>query len=89
MSAHSKTPDEATSEPLNVHVRSSVENYFVELNGHKPNDLYDLVLSEMEAPLFEVVMKKTAGNLTKAAEILGINRATLRKKLRRYGLAER
>jgi Fis family transcriptional regulator len=67
-------------------VHQSLEEYFGALNGHDPSELYDLVVSEVEQPLFEVVMEQTGGNLTRAAQMLGINRGTLRKKLRRYGL---
>ncbi len=72
--------------PLAGHVRESLERYFDELNGQPPSQLYDFVLSEMEQPLLEVVMAKTRGNISKAALFLGLNRATLRKKLRKYGL---
>ena len=72
--------------PLAGHVRESLERYFEELNGQAPSDLYDLVLSEIEQPLLEVVMAETRGNLSKAAGFLGLNRATLRKKLQKYGL---
>ena len=60
--------------------------YFHNLGGQAPSNLYDLVLREAEPPLLEIVMKFTGGNQTKAAAILGINRGTLRKKLRQYGL---
>lgn len=49
-------------------------------------DVYDLVLSELEAPLLEEVMTYTRGNQTRAAILLGINRGTLRKKLKKYGM---
>jgi Fis family transcriptional regulator len=61
-------------------------SYFCNLNGHKPADMYKLVLGEVEPPLFRTVMDYTKGNQTLAAEILGINRATLRKKLKQYQL---
>ena len=61
-------------------------SYFRNLNGHKPVDIYKLVLGEVEPPLFKTVMEYTEGNQTLAAEILGINRATLRKKLKQYRL---
>jgi Fis family transcriptional regulator len=63
-----------------------MERYFNQLNGHAPGELYDFVLGEMERPLLEVVMNRTRGNISKAAQFLGLNRATLRKKLERYGL---
>ncbi|HCU88758.1 MAG TPA: DNA-binding transcriptional regulator Fis [Gammaproteobacteria bacterium] len=77
-------PYKNESRPLAVHVRTSLERYFDELNGQEPNKLYDLVLSEIEQPLLEVVMERTRGNISKAATFLGLNRATLRKKLQKY-----
>ncbi len=71
-------------------LRDSVEiamtNYFSHLDGHQVTDVYDMVLSEVEAPLLEVVMRYTRNNQTRAAEVLGLNRGTLRKKMKRYGL---
>ena len=69
-------------------VRDAMERYFEDLNGHDPDDLYDLVLSQVEKPLFEVVMNNTQGNLSRAAQLLGLNRATLRNRLKKYGLDE-
>lgn len=64
----------------------ALDGYFRKLNGHKPGDLYQLVLGEVEKPLFKAVLEFTNGNQSEAAEILGINRGTLRKKLRTYNL---
>lgn len=72
--------------PLRDHTEEALQNYFGDLNGHRPGDLYDLVLGEVEQPLFKTVLDYTKGNQSVAAEILGINRATLRKKLRHYQL---
>ena len=72
--------------PLRKVTEEALRNYFASLNGHKPNELYTLVLSEVEAPLFKSVMNYTGGNQSRAAQILGINQGTLRKKLRTYGL---
>ncbi len=77
---------ERETQPLSHHVKQALERYFNQLNGHDPGGLYDLVLTEVERPLLEVVMKRTRGNISKAAQYLGLNRATLRKKLERYGL---
>ena len=63
-----------------------MENYFRHLDGQTVSDVYSMVLAEIEAPLLEVVMKNTRQNQTKASEILGLNRGTLRKKLKQYGL---
>lgn len=57
-----------------------------QLNGQEVIDLYDMVLSEVEAPMLDVIMQYTRGNQTRAAVMMGINRGTLRKKLKRYGM---
>ncbi|HHQ42672.1 MAG TPA: Fis family transcriptional regulator [Chromatiales bacterium] len=67
-------------------VRTALERYFASLDGEDPGGLYDMVMREVEAPLLEVVMREARGNQTRAAEILGISRATLRRKLRAHGL---
>lgn len=67
-------------------VESSLGNYFKQLDGQPVTDVYQMVLSEIEAPLFETVMAYTKDNQTKASELLGLNRGTLRKKLKQYGL---
>ncbi len=69
-------------------IQVSLDNYFQDLDGHPPGNLYELVLNEVEKPLLEVVMLKTGHNITKAAEILGLNRGTLRKKLQKYGISK-
>lgn len=74
--------------PLRAHTEDALQKYFSELNGHKPGHLYDLVLGEVEEPLFKTLLVYTKGNQTVAAQILGINRATLRKKLQRYQLLD-
>lgn len=73
-------------EPLRECVRDALSQYFRQLEGHDACDLFDLVMSEVEAPLLESVMEYTRGNVTRAASILGINRGTLRKKLKQYNL---
>lgn len=72
--------------PLRDHVYEALRIYFHNLGDQQPSNLYDLVLREMELPLLEIVMQRTEGNQTQAAELLGINRGTLRKKLRQYGI---
>jgi Fis family transcriptional regulator len=73
--------------PLRNHTEQALSSYFDSLNGHRPGRLYDLVMREVELPLFQAVMDYADGNQSRAATILGINRGTLRKKLREYGLA--
>ena len=73
-------------EPLCELVAKSLDRYFEELNGQPPAELYDLVISQVERPLLEIVLRETRGNISRAAQILGMNRATLRTRLNRYGL---
>jgi Fis family transcriptional regulator len=67
-------------------VKSSLDQYFKDLDGEPPHALYDMVLSCIEKPLLEYVMQHTGGNQSKASEILDINRNTLRKKLQQYNI---
>jgi Fis family transcriptional regulator len=71
-------------EPLRDAVRDSLARYFDQLDGTAPNDLYQLVLQQVEQPLFEATLRHTGGNQSKAAQLLGISRSTLRKKLAQY-----
>ena len=74
------------SQPLRKHTEDALNQYFATLNGDRPGDLYELVLGEVEEPLFRTVMDYTQGNQSQAAGILGINRGTLRKKLKTYSI---
>jgi Fis family transcriptional regulator len=74
--------------PLRSHTEHALNDYFSSLNGHRPARVYDMVLREVEEPLFRAVLDYAAGNQSRAAVILGINRGTLRKKLRELGLSE-
>jgi Fis family transcriptional regulator len=83
MSTHKK----AVTSRLGACIESVLECYFADLDGHKPNrNLYEMVMTEVEVPLLRTIMQFTGGNQSRAAEILGINRSTLRKKLERFGL---
>lgn len=87
MAANSERTTNTASQPtLRESVKQSVSNYLAQLNGQDPTDLYELVLSEVEAPLLDEVMTYTRGNQTRAANMMGINRGTLRKKLKKYGM---
>lgn len=72
--------------PLATCVKTALERYFRQLDGEKATDLYDMVLEQVEKPLLEIVMNHAQSNQCKAAEMLGINRNTLRKKLRLHRL---
>jgi Fis family transcriptional regulator, factor for inversion stimulation protein len=62
-------------------IRASVQQYFKDLRGAEPSDLHRLIVDMVEKPLLEVVMQQAEGNQSRAAEWLGINRNTLRRKL--------
>lgn len=67
-------------------VKTCVRQYLAELDGQLSTDVYQMVLAEVEAPLLEEIMQYTRNNQTKASIMLGLNRGTLRKKLKQYGL---
>ncbi|MDP2827166.1 MAG: helix-turn-helix domain-containing protein [Sulfuricellaceae bacterium] len=67
-------------------VRKAMDQYFTDLDGEKPGAIYDMVLGCVEKPLLEVVLHHAQGNQTKAADLLGINRNTLRKKMQTHGI---
>ena len=67
-------------------VRRSLERYFKDMDGERPTAIYDMVLKHVEKPMIELVLGRAEGNQSRAADILGINRGTLRKKLKNYGL---
>ena len=67
-------------------VKASLDDYFMHLDGQTPNAIYDMVLGCIEKPMLEYVLHKVGGNQSKAAEMLGLNRNTLRKKMAEYGL---
>ena len=69
-------------------VRRSLNRYFKDLDGEEPSEIYGMVLSAVERPLLIYILDRAEGNQTRAAEILGINRNTLRKKLREHGLSD-
>ena len=71
---------------LGNQVSKSMRKYFKELDGEKPTDIYNMVLKEVELPLLEIVMKECNDNQSKASKILGLNRGTLRTKLKEHKL---
>lgn len=80
--------DAGVAAPTALHdvVAQSVRRYLIDLRDHPADALYDIVLREVEAPLFREVLRHYEGNQSRAAATLGLNRATLRKKLRAHGL---
>jgi Fis family transcriptional regulator len=72
--------------PLRDCVAQSVAQFLQDMGSTPPNDLHERILSEVERPLIQVVLEHTGGNQSRAAEILGMTRATLRNRIRRYAL---
>ncbi len=78
----------SSQSPLETSIRENLDTYFRDLRGTEPHALYDMVIKAVERPLLDVVMTKAEGNQSRAAEWLGINRNTLRRKLLEHKLTE-
>ena len=81
--SHETPAQEST---LRSQVERSLQRYFTQLDDEPVTDLHRLVMSEVEAPLLEAVMRYTGNNQSKASIMLGLNRGTLRTKLKLYGM---
>ena len=81
------TTENPPTAPLSDQVRAAVNHYLKQLDGVDATGLHAMVLAEVEKPLFEATLQHSAYNQTKAAQILGISRSTLRKKLELYNLS--
>jgi Fis family transcriptional regulator len=75
-----------SKESIQEVVQKSLEDYFNDLGEQKPSNIYDMMLLTVEKPILQVVMTRAEGNQSHAAQMLGINRNTLRKKLQEHGL---
>lgn len=75
-----------SKESIQEVVQKSLEDYFNDLGEQSPSNIYDMMVLTVEKPILSVVMERAAGNQSQAAEMLGINRNTLRKKLQQHGL---
>lgn len=71
---------------LSQAIIESLDDYFMHLDGQPPHAIYDMVLGCIEKPMLEYILNKVSGNQSKAAEMLGINRNTLRKKMALYNI---
>ncbi len=76
----------ARGETIEQCILRSLNEYFDNLDGAKPHALHEMVLQAVERPLLKFAIERTGGNQSAAAELLGINRNTLRKKLNEYRL---
>ena len=79
---------DADDRPLHRCVENALDAYFAALDGERTRGLFDLVMAEVERPMLASVMRHVGGNQCRAAEVLGLSRGTLRKKLVRHGLLE-
>ena len=86
MAQNSKRKFNGEGKQLSHQVSKSMRKFFRELDGENPTDIYSMVLKEVELPLLEIVMKECKDNQSKASKILGINRGTLRTKLKEHNL---
>jgi Fis family transcriptional regulator, factor for inversion stimulation protein len=77
---------ESKNKCLGDNVRDAVEKYFKDMDGHEPDDLHELIMSQVEKPLIESVIDNARGNISRAAQLLGLNRGTLRNRMQKYGL---
>ena len=75
-------------EDISACVQRALDRYFRDLDGELPSGIYDMVLKSIERPMLETVLRQASGNQTLAAEMLGINRNTLRKKLNDHQLLD-
>jgi len=82
----SDNQENSQAEGLNNIIRSSLGQFLNDLDNENPGNIYDLVMCQVEEPLLELIMQHVDGNQSKAAEYLGINRGTLRKKLKIYNI---
>ena len=73
-----------TTSEISDCIRRSLERYFKDLDGERPAPIYDMVLKNVEKPMLETILSKAEGNQTVAADMLGITRSTLRKKIQLY-----
>ncbi len=80
-------PARHNGETIEQAVVRNLEQYFADLDGEKPHALHEMVLQAVERPLLKFALDRAGGNQSAAAELLGINRNTLRKKLTDYGIA--
>ncbi len=82
-----KEAESSSRTPLREHVAVAIRRFLGDLDGCDTEALYEIALRELEIPLFVEVLRHCEGNQSRAAQMLGIHRATLRKKLREYGIS--
>ena len=86
LNPHTINSQTMNSQTIRCCVETALRNYFSHLDGQPATDIYQMVLAEVEAPLLKAVLEYTRNNQLRAAEVLGLNRGTLRKKLKQYDM---
>lgn len=84
---HAINIDDKSQVPLCSQVKNALDQYFAQINGHKVSGLHAMVISEVEKPLIVSTLEHTGYNQSKASEILGMSRSTLRKKIELYNIS--
>jgi Fis family transcriptional regulator len=80
------TTTDAAENTLRNNVAEVMQQYFANLKGEEPRNVYDFFLEEIEEPLLQIVMRETRNNQSEAARMLGVSRGTLRSMLKKFGL---
>ncbi len=76
-----------SSDDIGECIRRHLNRYFRDLDGETPHAIYDMVIASVEKPMLEVVMQQAGRNQTVAAEMLGLSRSTLRRKLTEHNIS--
>lgn len=79
------TPESQDCE-IGLSIKRALDDYFKDLDGSQPHAIYDMVMTQVERPMIHYILQRTGGNQSKAADILGLNRNTLRKKMQQYNI---
>lgn len=86
MTKQDSTQTKSTAHSLNECVGKALKNYFRDLDGEEASNLHELVISQVEKPLFQIVLSHYNGNISRTAQALGLNRGTVLGRLKKYGL---
>ena len=86
MTKQDSTQTKSTAHSLNECVGKALKNYFKDLDGEEASNLHELVISQVEKPLFQIVLSHYNGNISRTAKALGLNRGTVLGRLKKYGL---
>ena len=86
MTKQDSAQTKSAAHSLNECVEKSLKNYFRDLDGEEAANIHELVISQVEKPLFQIVLSHYNGNISRTAQALGLNRGTVLGRLKKYGL---